>query len=78
MFRLIKQKKIFVLALLPGINRMNTYRHQEGAEKGYNPIKKGANIYYPLLIFVSGLKLLFHIRFITGSASTSNGITEFL
>ena len=54
------------------------YGHQEGAEKGYNPIKKGANSYHPLLIFVSELKLLFHTWFRTGSAYTSNGITEFL
>ena len=54
------------------------YGHQEGAEKGYNPIKKGANSYHPLLIFVSELKLLFHTWFRPGSTYTSNGITEFL
>jgi hypothetical protein len=54
------------------------YGNQEGAEKGYNPIKKGAKSYHPLLVFVTELKLLYHNWFRTGSAYTSNGITEIL
>lgn len=52
--------------------------NQSGAAKGYNPVKKGAKSYHPLLVFVSELKLLYHSWFRTGSAYTSNGITEFL
>ena len=55
-----------------------TYGNQEGAEKGFNTIKKGAKSYHPLLVFVSELKMLYHTWFRTGSAYTSNGITEFL
>lgn len=54
------------------------YGNQEGAEKGYNPIKKGAKSYHPLLVFASELKLLYHTWFRSGSAYTSNGICEFL
>lgn len=52
--------------------------NQEGAEKGYNTVKKGAKSYHPLLIFVSELKLLYHTWFRSGSAYTSNGIVEML
>ena len=52
--------------------------NQEGAAKGYNPKKKGAKSYHPLLVFVSEMKLLYHSWFRTGSAYTSNGITDFL
>ena len=52
--------------------------HQEGAAKGYNPVKQGAKSYHPLLVFVSEMKLLYHTWFRTGSAYTSNGIVGFL
>lgn len=52
--------------------------NQEGAAKGYNPQKKGAKGYHPLLAFVSEMKMLYHSWFRTGSAYTANGITDFL
>lgn len=52
--------------------------NQEGAEKGFNTTKRGANSYHPLLVFVSEMKLLYHTWFRTGSAYTANGIIEFL
>ena len=52
--------------------------NQEGAAKGYNPKKRGAKGYHPLLVFVGEMKLLYHSWFRTGSAYTSNGITDFL
>ena len=33
------------------------YGNQQGAAKGYNPVKKGAKSYHPLLAFVSELKI---------------------
>jgi len=42
--------------------------NQEGAEKGFNTTKRGANSYHPLLVFVSEMKLLYHTWFRTGSA----------
>jgi hypothetical protein len=54
------------------------YGNQEGAGKGYNPEKKGANSYHPMLLFATERKLLVHSWFRTGTAYTSNGIVEFL
>ena len=54
------------------------YGKQEGAERGYNPHKKGALSYHPLLCYCSEMKLLINSWFRTGSAYTSNGICEFL
>jgi len=52
--------------------------NQEGAEKGFNTTKRGANSYHPLLVFVSEMKLLYHTWFRAGSAYTANGVVEFL
>jgi len=54
------------------------YGKQEGAAVGYNPKKKGAPSYHPLLCYCSEMKLLINSWFRTGSAYTSNGICEFL
>ena len=54
------------------------YGHQQGAEKGYNPQKKGAASYHPLLCYCREMKLLINSWFRTGSAYTSNGICEFM
>ena len=51
---------------------------QEGAAKGYNPLKKGANSYHPLLAFATATKEILQGWFRTGSAYTSNGIIEFV
>lgn len=54
------------------------YGQQQGAAKGYNPHKKGASSYHPLLCYCSEMKLLINSWFRTGSAYTSNGICEFM
>ena len=54
------------------------YGKQEGAAKGFNPKKKGAWSYHPIIIFASELKLVINTWFRTGRAYTSNGIVEFL
>ncbi|MDZ7400387.1 MAG: IS1380 family transposase [candidate division KSB1 bacterium] len=54
------------------------YGNQQGAEKGYNHKKPGANSYHPMLAFVSQLKLVVNSWFRCGSAYTSNGICEFI
>ncbi|MBZ0199319.1 MAG: hypothetical protein K8H86_05595, partial [Ignavibacteriaceae bacterium] len=54
------------------------YGKQQDADKGYNPVKKGAKSYHPLLAFASELKIVVHNRFRTGSAYTSNGILSFV
>ena len=52
--------------------------NQEGAEKGFNPTKKGAKSYHPLIAFVAETKTILHTWFRSGSSYTSNGIIEFV
>lgn len=54
------------------------YGNQQGAAKGYNPVKKGAKSYHSLLAFISEIKIVANNRFRTGSAYTSNGIVSFI
>jgi hypothetical protein len=54
------------------------YGKQEGAGKGFNPKKRGAWSYHPMIAFASELKLVINTWFRTGKAYTSNGIVEFL
>ena len=54
------------------------YGNQQGAAKGYNPHKKGAKSYHPIIAFASELKLVINSWFRDGSAYTSNGICEFM
>jgi hypothetical protein len=54
------------------------YGNQEGAAKGYNPHKLGANSYHSQLCFCTEMKLTLNSWFRTGSAYTSNGICEFM
>lgn len=54
------------------------YGQQEGAAVGYNPHKKGAKSYHPLLLFLNDAKLVVNSWFRTGSAYTSNGVVDFL
>lgn len=51
---------------------------QEGAEKGYNPKKKGQKSYHPLLCFVAETRECFHNWFRCGSAYSANGSVEFM
>jgi len=50
----------------------------EGAAKGYNPHKKGALSYHPLLAFSAHTKEILQGWLRTGNAYTSNGIVEFM
>jgi hypothetical protein len=54
------------------------YGRQEGAEKGYNPTKKGAYSYHPLVAFCSHTKEILQGWLRSGSAYTSNGIVDFM
>lgn len=54
------------------------YGKQEGAEKGFNPHKKGALSYHPLLAFSTHTKEILQGWLRSGSAYTSNGILEFM
>jgi hypothetical protein len=53
------------------------YGQQQGAAKGYNPHKKGAVSYHPLLAFCTVTKEILQGWFRCGNAYTSNGIVDF-
>lgn len=54
------------------------YGNQEGAEKGYNPKKKGQKSYHPLLCFIAETRECLHNWFRAGSAYSANGCVEFM
>ena len=54
------------------------FGHQEGAAKGYNPHKRGALSYHPLIAFCCDTKEIMQAWYRTGNAYTSNGIVEFM
>lgn len=74
----LQQSKLESITLDADSTVKSVCGNQEGTAKGFNPSKKGAKSYHPLLVFVSEMKLLYHSWFRTGSAYTSNGITDFL
>ena len=51
---------------------------QEGAQKGYNPKKKGQLSYHPQIAFCADTKEVLHSWYRCGSAYTSNGAVEFM
>ncbi|HIP83159.1 MAG TPA: IS1380 family transposase [Desulfocapsa sulfexigens] len=53
------------------------YGTQQGAEKGYNPNKRGAVSYHPLLAFCAETKEILQGWLRRGDAYTSNGIVDF-
>jgi hypothetical protein len=53
------------------------YGQQQGATKGYNPHKRGAVSYHPLLAFCAVTKEILQGWFRCGNAYTSNGIVDF-
>lgn len=54
------------------------YGNQQGAEKGYNPHKKGQKSYHPLLCFIAETRECFHNWFRSGDAYSANGCVEFM
>ena len=53
------------------------YGRQQGAKKGYNPHKRGAVSYHPLLAFCAETKEILQGWLRRGDAYTSNGIVDF-
>jgi len=54
------------------------YGNQEGAARGYNPHRRGAKSYHPLLAFCAETKELLQGWLRTGSAHTASGVVEFM
>lgn len=57
---------------------LNLWGHQEGAEKGYNDVKKGNRSYHPILAFLYETKELLHGYLRAGDCYCSNGAVEFI
>jgi len=51
---------------------------QEGAEKGYNPNKKGQRSYHPLFAFIAETCECLHNWFRPGNTYSANGVVEFM
>ena len=57
---------------------LNLWGRQEGAEKGYNDVKRGNRSYHPILAFVYETKELLHGILKPGDSYCSNGTVEFI
>ena len=78
LYRQAKKLDLKELVLDADSTVKTVYGNQDGATVGFNPHKKGAKSYHPLLLFLSEPKLVVNTWFRPGSAYTSNGIVEFL
>jgi hypothetical protein len=56
---------------------MTSYGKQEGAQKGYNPDKKGRPSHHPLLAFLNESRMVLNIWNRSGNISSGNNITAF-
>ena len=53
------------------------YGEQEGAERGYNPTKRGRPSHHPLLAFLNGSKIVLNLWNRSGNTSSANNIIDF-
>lgn len=53
------------------------YGEQEGAERGYNPEKKGRTSHHPLFAFVADMRMVLHAWLRPGNTHSNNGASEF-
>lgn len=54
------------------------YGKQEGAQKGYNPQKKGRNSHHPIIAFVNDVKMVANFWLRSGDSSSANNFIGFL
>ncbi len=52
--------------------------HQQGAMRGYNPIRPGRNSHHPLLAFIAEAPLVLHAWLRSGNTSSARGVVAFL
>ena len=73
------EKETFPRLTLDADSTVKTvFGRQQGASVGYNPHKRGARSYHPLMAFLTERKCVLNTWFRPGSAYTANGIVEFL
>ena len=54
------------------------YGEQQGAQKGYNPKKRGRNSHHPLMAFVAEIKMVANFWLRPGNTSSANNVLNFL
>ncbi|MEK7286013.1 MAG: transposase [Nitrospirota bacterium] len=57
---------------------MTRYGAQEGAKKGYNPVKKGRPSHHPLIAFIGDVKLVANMWLLRSDTSSANNFLSFL
>ena len=57
---------------------MTRYGVQDGAKKGYNPVKKGRPSHHPLIAFIADVKLVANMWLRSGDTSSANNFLSFL
>jgi hypothetical protein len=57
---------------------MTRYGRQEGAKKGYNPVKRGRSSHHPLIAFIADVKLVANMWLRSGDTSSANNFLSFL
>jgi hypothetical protein len=57
---------------------MTRYGEQEGAQKGYNPKKRGRNSHHPLLAFVAESRMVSNFWLRSGKSHSANNFLSFL
>jgi hypothetical protein len=57
---------------------MTRYGEQEGANKEYNPNKRGRNSHHPLMAFVNDVRMVANIWLRGGNGSPANNFIGFL
>lgn len=78
LFHQLKKLDLKQLILDADSTIKTVFGNQQGASVGYNPHKRGAKSYHPLLLFLSDVKCVVNTWFRPGSTYTSNGIVDFL
>jgi len=74
----LTQTKLETMTIDVDSSVCTVYGNQQGAAKGFNPHKKGAKSYHPIIAFASEIKLVINSWLRDGSAYTSNGVCEFM
>lgn len=57
---------------------MTRYREQEGAKKGYNPVKRGRCSHHPLIAFIDDVKLVANMWLRSDDTTSANNFLAFL
>ncbi|HYA13971.1 MAG TPA: IS1380 family transposase, partial [Syntrophales bacterium] len=57
---------------------LTRYGDQEGAERGYNPTKRGRKLHHPLMAFIADCRMVANLWLRSGSSHTANNLSGFV